>query len=107
MSRRFVSALALFVVFGPATAKAGFMVDLNPGGVKFFNDVANKNVDHFFGNVGGNGVGPLVRVDAVGNVDTGSGFSTITPVKDSSLTTLTFAPADGSLFDDFRFGVNC
>ncbi len=42
-------------------------------------------------------------VDTTGNVDTGSGFATITPTKDATLTDLIFTPANDTLFNDFSF----
>lgn len=104
MINRFAAAmLASTVLAFSAPAFANFEIDPDPGGVKFFIDVANKDVDHFFGNVGGNGVGPVVRVDTVGNVDTGSGYANIKPVKDGELTYLMFTPDDPNLFGDFSF----
>jgi len=96
-------ALAGVVLGATAPAYADFMVDPNPTGEKLFIDNANKNVDSFVGIVGSNVSGPLVDVTTVGNVDTGSGFSNITPVKGGTLTSLTFTPKDGSLFNDFGF----
>jgi len=96
-------ALAGVVLGATAPAYADFMIDPNPTGEKLFIDNANKNVDSFVGIVGSNVSGPLVDVTTVGNVDTGSGFSNITPVKGGTLTSLTFTPKDGSLFNDFGF----
>ena len=103
MTSKVVGALGLLLLFGTATARADFIMDPDPGGVMFFNDKANKDVDHFFGNVGGNGVGPEVRVDTIGNVDTGSGFSNIKPVKGGTLTDIKFTPDNPNLFTDFSF----
>jgi len=83
--------------------RADFMIDPNPDGAKFFNGDANKDVSSFTGNVGGQNSGPLVTVTTVGNVDTGAGFSTIVPIKDGTLTSVTFTPADDLLFDSFAF----
>jgi len=96
-------ALAGVVLGATAPAYADFMIDPNPTGEKLFIDNANKNVHSFVGIVGSNVSGPLVDVTTVGNVDTGSGFSNITPVKGGTLTTLTFTPKDGNLFNDFGF----
>jgi len=98
-----LAAAALLGSAGSAAASPFFMIDLDPGGDKFFNGDAYKDVSSFTGTVGGQHSGPLVTVDTVGNVDTGAGFSTIKPVKDGTLTSLTFTPADGNLFDDFSF----
>ena len=52
---------------------------------------------------GGTVQGNAITVDTTGNVDTGSGFATITPVKGGTLTDLIFTPADNMLFSDFSF----
>jgi hypothetical protein len=44
-----------------------------------------------------------VDIHTTGNVDTGSGFATIKPIKDGSLTELIFTPEDPNLFKDFSF----
>jgi PEP-CTERM motif len=103
MKRIFVGALVAFLVLGTAKAKADFMIDLNPGGDKFFNGKANNDVSSFVGTVGWQNSGPLVTVGTAGNVDTGAGFSNIKPVKDGSLTSLTFTSSDGNLFGEFSF----
>jgi hypothetical protein len=82
-------------------AKATFIVDTDPGGEKFYIDVANRNVTSFTGTVGDNNSGPVVEVGTIGNVNTGSGYANIKPVKNSILTYLTFTPADSTLFGDF------
>ncbi len=84
-------------------AWATFIVDTSPGGEKFYNGSANKDVGSFTGNVGAQSSGPMVTVTTTGNVDTGAGFSTITPVKGGSLTDLVFTPASPTLFKDFSF----
>ena len=94
------SVMAL-AALSTGSARADFMIDPNPGGVMFFNGDANKDVSSFVGTVGGQHSGPEVTVDTVGNVGTGAGFSTIKPVQNGSLTSLTFTPADRDLFDDF------
>jgi hypothetical protein len=80
-------------------ARATFIIDPNPGGAQFKIDKANKDVSTFTGAVGNNSV----TVDTIGNVDTGGGFATITPIKNGTLTELTFTPADDTLFSDFSF----
>ncbi len=87
------------LLLGTATAKADFIVDSDPGGTKFFIATENKDTNSFSGTVDKN----IVNVSTTGNVDTGSGFATIKPIKDGSLTTLVFTPANGSLFNDFSF----
>lgn len=103
--RRLVTCGAVFAAmfFALTPAHATFIVAENPGGDQFFNGDANKNVSSFTGTVGGQHSGPAVTVTTIGNVDTGAGFSNIKPVKDGSLTSLTFAPADPNLFGDFSF----
>lgn len=86
------------------SASATFIVDPDPGGAKLFIDVANKNVSDFEGFVGANNSSaPHVDIHTTGNVDTGSGFATIKPIKDGSLTELIFTPEDPNLFKDFSF----
>ncbi len=96
-----LAAAALLVV--TSAAHATFIIDPDPGGHKFFIDAANKDVSSFSGNVGGNGHGPAVNVSTVRNVNTGSGFATIKPVKGGLLTQLTFTPVDPTLFGGFSF----
>ena len=96
-------AMAVSTLLVLPSAYATFIVATNPGGDQFFNGDANKNVSSFTGTVGGQHSGPEVTVNTVGNVDTGAGFSNIKPVKDGSLTLLTFTPADPNLFGDFSF----
>ena len=86
------------------SASASFNIDPDPGGSKLFIDVANKNVSDFEGFVGKNNSSfPHVDIHTTGNVDTGSGFANIKPVKDGSLTELIFTPEDPNLFADFSF----
>jgi hypothetical protein len=87
------------------SARASFIKDPNPGGVKIYFDKANKNVSDFVGFVGANNSSaPHVAIHTTGNVDTGSGFSTIKPTnKNTSLTQLIFTPADPTLFSAFSF----
>jgi hypothetical protein len=95
-------ALAGLVLGATTPAYADFMIDPNPTGEKLFIDNANKDVSSFVGIVGSNVSGPLVDITTVGNVNTGSGFSNITPAG-GTLTSLTFTPKDGNLFSDFGF----
>lgn len=95
-------ALAGLALGATTPAYADFMIDPNPTGEKLFIDNANKDVSSFVGIVGSNVSGPLVDITTVGNVDTGSGFSNITPAG-GTLTSLTFTPKDGNLFSDFGF----
>lgn len=95
-------------------AKATFIIgdfanDI-PQADKLYIDVANSSVTTFYGYVGGNAITyPHVKVDTNGTekVDTGSGWSTIDPIKvgghPTPLTELIFTPADPTLFGDFSF----
>jgi hypothetical protein len=97
---------AMTVLTGALTlsASATFIFDTDPGGEKLFIDVANKNVSHFEGFVGANNASaPHVGIDTTGNVNTGSGFANIKPIKDGSLTELIFTPENPNLFADFSF----
>jgi hypothetical protein len=90
-------------------AHATFILDTTCGvsscaaGTKFFIGSANADVSTFTGTVGGQHAGPSVTVSTVGNVDTGAGFATIKPTAGATLTSLTFTPADDTLFNDFSF----
>jgi protein with PEP-CTERM/exosortase system signal len=85
-------------------ASATFIKAPDPGGEKLFIDVANKDASDFEGFVGANNPSaPHVAIHTTGNVDTGSGFANIKPVKGGSLTELVFTPADPTLFGDFSF----
>ena len=104
-----VFATAVGVALGaPGAAHATFIIDLScgeskcDGGTDFKNDKANKDVSTFTGTVGGH-AGTSVTVDTIGNVDTGAGFSTITPTSGALLTSLTFTPSNDTLFTDFSF----
>ena len=101
---------AFATAFGAAlgasnAAHATFVIDRSCGeakcdaGTDFFIDVANSDVSTFSGKVQGN----AITVDTTGNVDTGSGFATIKPVKGGALTDLLFTPSDDTLFSDFSF----
>jgi hypothetical protein len=92
-----------------SAAHATFIIDLScgqskcAGGTDFFNDApAKHDVSTFTGTVGGH-TGTAVTVDTIGNIDTGAGFSTITPTSGATLTSLTFTPTDDTLFTDFSF----
>jgi VPDSG-CTERM motif len=87
------------------SANATFVVDPDPGiAPKLFLDVANKDVSDFVGFVGANNSSaPHVGIHTTGNVDTGSGWATIKPIKDGSLTELVFTPENPNLFADFSF----
>src|SRR6185437_14190222 len=102
-------ACAVAASLGASSAShATFIIDLScgeskcDGGTDFKNDAAVKDVSTFTGTVGGH-AGTDVTVDTIGNIDTGAGFSTITPIKGGVLTDLIFTPADDTLFSDFSF----
>jgi PEP-CTERM motif len=83
-------------------AAASFHTDPNPGGAFLFLNAA-KDASSSTGNVGKNNTGPVVDISVIGNADFGNGFSTIKPVKDGTLTDLTFTPVDPTMFTDFSF----
>jgi hypothetical protein len=98
-------ALAGGLSVASAPARATFIMDTTCGvstcaaGTHFLIDTANKDVPTFTGTV----EGAAVTVDTTGNVDTGSGFATISPIKGGTLTDLIFTPASDTLFSDFSF----
>jgi len=101
---KYIVSIAALTAALTLSASATFMVDPDPGGEKLFIDVANKNVSDFEGFVGANHPSaPHVDIHTTGNVNTGSGFATIKPIKDGSLTQLIFTPENGNLFADFSF----
>lgn len=91
------------IILMTAPARATFIVDPDPGGTKFFLGEADHDINQFTGNVGENGEGPLVEVQSVGNVDIGSGYATIKPANESTLTSLIFTPTGDTKFGDFSF----
>ena len=103
-SLKYLFAITVLTAALTLSASATFIVDTDPGGEKLFIDVANKNVSDFEGFVGANNSSaPHVDIHTTGNVDTGSGFATIKPIKDGSLTELVFTPENPNLFADFSF----
>src|SRR5436190_8374679 len=103
-SLKYLFAITVLTAALTLSASATFIVDTDPGGEKLFIDVANKNVSDFEGFVGANNSSaPHVEIHTTRNVDTGSGFATIKPIKDRSLTELVFTPENPNLFADFSF----
>ena len=103
-SLKYLFAITVLTSALTLSASATFIVDTDPGGEKLFIDVANKDVSDFEGFVGANNSSaPHVDIHTTGNVNTGSGFANIKPIKDGSLTELVFTPEDGDLFADFSF----
>jgi hypothetical protein len=103
-SLKYILSIAALTSAVTLSASATFIVDTNPGGEKLFIDVANKNVSGFQGFVGANNSSaPHVDIHTIGNVNTGSGFATIKPIKNGSLTELVFTPENPDLFADFSF----
>jgi VPDSG-CTERM motif len=101
---KYLFAMTVLTAALTLSASATFMVDPDPGGEKLFIDVANKDVSDFEGFVGANNSSaPHVDIHTTGNVNTGSGFANIKPVKGGSLTVLTFTPENPDLFADFSF----
>ncbi|MHB8529790.1 MAG: PEPxxWA-CTERM sorting domain-containing protein [Caulobacteraceae bacterium] len=92
------TAFALASV-GSAQAAILFKVDPNPGGTKLFLDKA-KDASISYGEV----VAPDdVAISVFGNAKFANGFANIKPVKDGSLTTITFTPVNSTEFTDFSF----
>ena len=103
-SLKYILSIAALTGSLALSANATFIIDPNPGGEKLFIDVANKDVSDFQGFVGANNSSaPHVGIHTTGNVDTGSGFANIKPVKNGSLTELIFTPENPDLFADFSF----
>jgi len=103
-SLKYIFSIAALTGSLALSANATFIIDPNPGGEKLFIDVANKDVSDFQGFVGANNSSaPHVGIHTAGNVDTGSGFANIKPVKNGSLTELIFTPENPDLFADFSF----
>ena len=103
-SLKYILSIAALTGSLALSANATFIIDPNPGGEKLFIDVANKDVSDFQGFVGANNSSaPHVGIHTAGNVDTGSGFANIKPVKNGSLTELIFTPENPDLFADFSF----
>jgi hypothetical protein len=102
-------ALAGGLALASAPAQATFIIDTSCGvsscaaGTDFFNDDANKDVTTFTGTVGGEHSGPAVTVTTTGAVDTGAGFAEIAPSGSAVLSSLTFTPANDTVFSDFSF----
>ena len=103
-SLKYILSIAALTGALTLSASATFIVDPDPGGLKLFIDVANKDKTDFKGFVGvNNSSGPNVDIHTTGPVDTGSGFANIKPVKDGLLTELIFTPENPNLFGDFSF----
>ena len=103
-SLKYLFAITVLTSALTLSASATFIVDTDPDGAKLFIDVANKNVSDFEGFVGANNSSaPHVDIHTTGNVNTGSGFANIKPIKEGSLTELIFTPEDPNLFADFSF----
>jgi hypothetical protein len=71
--------------------------------LKFFINDANKGVTAFFGSVGKNNSNDDVNVTTISAVNTGNGYANIKPVKDGTLSSLTFTPTNGNAFDGMFF----
>lgn len=102
-------ALAGGFALASVPAHATFVIDTTCGvskcaaGTDYFIDDANSGVTTLTGTVGAHLSGPAVTVDTTGAVDTGAGLSDIKPSGTGVLSTLTFTPADDTLFNDFSF----
>jgi hypothetical protein len=93
---------------GPAHAT--FMVDPDPGGLKFYIDKPANGSLTFCGVVDTNqACAPGLQVDEVNvavnvGVQTGNGYSNVKPDgRDDVMTTLTFTPESPDVFGDFSF----
>ena len=105
---KYLPAILIAVAsLGLSQAQASFIelpIGEDAGGIKLWNDVANKNVTDFDAFVGQNHPGGhFVHIHTMGPVDSGSGFATIKPVKDGSLTNVIFTPDSLNLYSDFSF----
>jgi len=96
----FAAAIVASIALATPSHASLFMIDPAPtvGGVALNLDNA-KNVSSFSGLVNTD----VVNITTIGHVDAASGNATIKPIKDSLLTTLTFTPVDGNLFNAFSF----
>lgn len=94
-----IASIAVLGFASSAQATALFEVDTNPSGTKLFLDRAT-DASSSFGNVIST---DDVAISASGNADFKNGFSTIKPVKDGLLTTLTFTPTNPNAFGSFSF----
>lgn len=99
LRQSFAAVAALAILWTAVPAGATFVVDPDPGGIKFFldNDIISSN--HFTGVVGGN----AVDVVTMGAVSVGSGFANIKPAGTDLLTSLTFTPIGEERYGDFSF----
>ena len=99
--------ISAVTVLGLSQAGASFIKlpsGEDAGGIKLYNDVANKNVTDFDAFVGQNHPdGHFVHIHTAGPVDSGSGFATIKPIKGGSLTDIIFTPDSMNLYSDFSF----
>ena len=70
--------------------------------VKMFLD-DGKNTDTFFGSTTGNGshFTDTIKINTMGFVDVSNGFATIKPIKDGTLTGVTYIPQAPNIFDGF------
>jgi hypothetical protein len=93
------ACVAGFGMSVPAQASSFFQIDSTPGGTKLFlNNVKNSATS----------TGTVINTDdvgisVIGNSDFANGWSNIKPIKDGSLTSLTFTPVNGNAFGGFSF----
>jgi hypothetical protein len=102
MIAKWTGAAALAVAAGLAgTAHAAtyFQIDPNPSGLKLFLNAVKDSASSAGSVVTTNDV----DIAATGNADFANGFSSISPVKDGSLTEITFTPTDDDAFSGFSF----
>jgi hypothetical protein len=100
---KYIVSIAALTFALTLSAKATFVENTDfKGEQKLFNDKDHKKVTDFDATVGGHS-GPAVHVHTDASVDSGAGFANIVPVHGVLLTSLTFTPADDTLFSDFSF----
>jgi MYXO-CTERM domain-containing protein len=92
-----------FMGVGTCDSTGSFCIqDPDADDVKMFLE-NDKNVNTFYGSTTGNGshFTDTILINTMGYVDTSSGFATIKPVKDGTLTQAIYTPQAQNLFDGF------
>ena len=92
-----------FMGVGQCDASGSFCIQSpDDDDVKMFLE-NDKNTNTFFGSTTGNGshFTDTIKINTMGYVDTSSGFATIKPIKDGTLTDVTYTPQAPNLFDGF------
>lgn len=94
-----IAALLAVGLAGSAQAVSFFQIDPNPGGAKLNITGAKDTLSSFGSVINFNDVAILANA----NVDYAHGYSNITPVRGSELTSLLFTPVDPHAFNGFSF----